>query len=169
MYSRVFSILIDRTANGVKTEEPHLVTDRIAFRQGRRFSQASGRYHIFLNHNRENVSTCWAPVNTHYYINGSTFLHVLPSKSKQVVLIIWLIRTTKALQRNQVVLFGYVALISKKWRVFCCTDMFSSASAHSKCPNSNSNSSCEESTIENSLHGAFYLLLTITLPRHELL
>lgn len=47
MYSRVFSILIDRTANGVKTEEPHLVTDRIAFRQGRRFLHAYlGRYHI---------------------------------------------------------------------------------------------------------------------------
>lgn len=165
MYSRVSSILIDRTANGVKTEEPHLVTDRIAFRQGRRFSQASGRYHIFLNHSRENISTFCALVNTHYYIDGSTFLHVLPSKSKQVVFIIRLIRTTKVLQRNQVVLFGPH---QQKWRVPCCTDMFSSASAHCKCPNSNSN--CEESTIENSFHGAFCLLhvLTITLPRHEL-
>lgn len=147
MYSRVFSIpsLIDRTANGVKTEEPHLVTDRIAFRQGRRFSQASGRYHIFLNHIRENVSTFWALANTHYYIDGSTFLHVLPDKSKQVVFIIWLIRTTKVLQRNQVVLFGYVALISKSGECsICCTDMFSNASAHCKCPNLNSISSCKD-------------------------
>lgn len=53
-------------------------------------------------------------MNTHYYIDGSTFLHVLPDKSKQVVFIIRLIRTTKALQKNQVVLFGYVALISAK-------------------------------------------------------
>lgn len=154
MYSRVFSILIDRTANGVKTEEPHLVTDRIAFRQGRHFSQASGRYHIFLNHSRENVSTFWALANTRYYIDGSTSLHLLPDKSKQVVLIIWLIRTTKVLQRNQVVLFGYVALISAKVEsvLLYGPGMFSNASAHSKCPNSNS--SCKESTIENSLHGA---------------
>lgn len=145
---------------------PNLVTDRIAFRQGRRFSQASGRYHIFLNHSRENVSTFWALVNTQNYIDGSTFLHVLPDKSKQVVFIIWLIRTTKVLQRNQVVLFGYVALISKNGECSVhCTGMFSSASAHSKCPNSNS--SCEESTIEDSLHGAFCPLLTIALPRHK--
>lgn len=149
MYSRVFSILIDRTANGVKTEELHLVTYRIAFRRGRRFSQAYLSYHSYLdtrlNYNRENVSTFWALANTHYYIDGSTFLHVLPDKSKQVVFIIWLIRTTKVLgTKKSSGAFWLRCPHQQKWRVFCCTDMFSNASAHCKCPNS----SCKESTIE---------------------